>query len=358
MKKTYNYKTLFIQITLLIGLHFFSVEVKCQDAQFSQFYNSPLTMNPSLAGAFNGDIRMLANYRDQWGSISIPYKTFAFSFDMGLMKEAVRTGFLGLGVSVLSDKAGSSQLGLNQINLSLAYHAQISGHHTLSAGIMGGFAQRNINFSKLKWNSQYNGNNYDPNLPSDETGYSENKSYPDFGAGLQWTYTKGEMYATANNQLFMDAGISIFHLNQPNISFYSSAKSNLPFKIVTHATLQIGFSNSKISLVPSLLYIQQGTMKDIITGGLLRIKLIEESKYTGYIKGAAISFGGLYRVGDAIIPQIQLEFAKYAIGFSYDVNTSGLTEASSGKGGLEISLRFINPNPFTGKSVSKSPRFF
>ena len=358
MKKELYKILLIIPVGLIIGYGFSPYTLEAQDAQFSQFYNSPLTMNPSLTGAFNGDARLLANYRDQWSSISTPYTTFAFSYDMGLRKKKGRTGLLGAGISFLSDKAGSSQLGLNQVNLSLAYHAHISGYSTVSAGIMGGFAQRSINFSELSWNSQYNGDNYDPSLPSDETGYSQNKSYGDFGAGLEWTYTKGEMYATANNQLNINLGMALFHINQPNIAFFSTEKDPLPVKIVLHGNSQIGFGNSKYSLEPSFIYIQQGASKDIIAGALIRIKLQEESKYTGFIKGAALSLGSLYRFGDALIPDIQLEFSGYAMGISYDVNTSGLTYATSGKGGLEVSLRWINPNPFTGKPLSKTPRFF
>ena len=358
MKKILHKNFFFIQLVLLTGIYLFSTEAKCQDAQFSQFYNSPLAMNPSLTGAFNGNDRLLLNYRNQWSSISTPYKTFAFSCDMGLNKKIGNTGFLAAGISFLSDRAGTSQLGLNQVNLSLAYHAQISDYNTVSAGIMGGFAQRSIDFNKLSWNSQYNGNNYDPNLPTDETGYSQNKPYGDFGAGLEWTYSKGEMYATANNQLNINVGFAVFHINQPNIAFFSTEKDPLPIKLVFHGNSQIGFSNSKCSIVPSFLYVQQGASKDIIAGGMFRIKLQEESKYTGFIKGAALSIGSLYRVGDAFIPNMELEFSGYAMGISYDVNTTGLTYATSGKGGLEISLRWINPNPFTNKPAIKTPRFF
>jgi len=361
MKTIINKQLFVIPVIILMGCFLHSTRLKAQDAQFSQFYNSPLSMNPSLTGAFNGGIRLLANYRDQWHSISksAPYKTFAFSYDMGLMKKAENTGFLGIGISFLSDKAGDSQFGLNQVNLSLAYHVQISGYHTLSGGVMGGFAQRSINFNNLQWSSQCIDGNYDPNLPSYETGYSSNKSYSDFGAGIQWTYSKGEIYSTANNQFNMNTGISFFHVSQPNVSFYSASKDNLPIKMVIHTNMLISFKNTKQSLIPSFEYIQQGPLKNIVAGILLRLKLMDESKYTGRVKGAAISLGGNCRIGDALIPQVMMEFANYAIGLSYDVNTSGLTGVTSGKGGFEISLRYINPNPFTGKSIStKTPRFF
>jgi type IX secretion system PorP/SprF family membrane protein len=358
MKKQLYKILLLATAGLIIGYSLSAYKTQAQDTHFSQFYFSPLTMNPALAGAFNGNVRLITNYRDQWQSVTTPYKTFAFSCDMGMFKKKVSSGFLGAGISFLSDKAGDSELGLNQANLSLAYHVQVSGYNSLSAGIQCGYAQRNINFEKLTWDNQFDGSSYNSALPSNENTMSNNLSYLDLGAGLQWTYAKGEMYSTANTQLYMNAGISVFHLNQPNISFNSTSKDNLPLKLVMHSAFQIGIKNSRISLAPSFLFMQQGSLQNIVVGTLIRYKLIEESKYTGFIKGAAISFGGHYRTGDAFIPSVQLEIAQYAIGISYDINTSNLKNASYGKGGIEFSLRFYNPNPFTGKSISKTPRLF
>jgi hypothetical protein len=44
------------------------------------------------------------------------------------------------------------------------------------------------------------------------------------------------------------------------------------------------------------------------------------------------------------------EFSNYAVGISYDVNFSKLVTASSFKGGLEVSIRFVTPNPFGARS--------
>ena len=336
-------------------------ETKAQDAHFSQFYYSPLTLNPALSGGFDGGIRALANYRDQWRSISTPYKTFAFSYDMSVLRKGPLSNFLGVGLSVVSDKAGDTQLGLNQVNLSLAYHVRLSTYNMIAAGIQGGFGQQSMDFNKIKWGSQYNGTEYDPDLPSNETSYVNSKSYPDFAAGLQWTFSKGEIYSTANNQLNFNAGVSFYHVSQPNTSFYTTSIDNdkLPFKMVFHASSLIGFRNAKTSIIPSFVYMQQGPLKNILAGATFRYQLVDPSKYTGNIKGAAVSLGCHYRIGDAVIPNFQLEVAQYAVGVSYDVNISGLTAVTSGKGGLEVSLRFINPNPFTGRQIStKTPRLF
>jgi type IX secretion system PorP/SprF family membrane protein len=353
--KTVSLKIKLVIFAIFITCFFYGqIKLSAQDLHFSQYYNSPLSLNPALTGAFKGTIRLLTNYRNQWGSISVPCKTYAFSSDFSLMNKSHKKGQLGAGISFYSDKAGTSQLSSTQINLSVAFHEQISTYNVFSAGIQGGFAQRSINFNKLKWDNQYNGFVYDPSLPTYETNFNDNLLYTDFAGGLQWEFSRKDFIAKSIDQLDINAGFAIFHINQPNISFYSFSKDVLPIKIVLYGNSQIGLKDSKVSLLPSIIYTQQGPLKNIILGGMVRIKLVDESKYTGFIKGAAFSFGGLCRFRDAIIPVAQLEFANYAIGLTYDVNTSSLSNISYGKGGFEICLRFINPNPFTGRSILMS----
>jgi hypothetical protein len=51
--------------------------------------------------------------------------------------------------------------------------------------------------------------------------------------------------------------------------------------------------------------------------------------------------GGIFlRNKDAIIPSVAVDYNKFRIGFSYDVNISNLKTASNGKGGPEISLTY------------------
>jgi hypothetical protein len=56
---------------------------------------------------------------------------------------------------------------------------------------------------------------------------------------------------------------------------------------------------------------------------------------------------------DAFIPVLSIEFGQYTMGISYDINVSKLKTASSGRGGLELSIRFVSPNPFVYKSASR-----
>lgn len=104
-----------------------------------------------------------------------------------------------------------------------------------------------------------------------------------------------------------------------------------------------------MALAPGFFYYRQGAVQEIYAGGMIRYKLKQDSKYTGLQKGAAISVGGFIRARDALVATMLFEYSQYAIGLSYDVNTSLLRTASNGRGGFEISLRFVNPNPFLYK---------
>ena len=344
------------------------VKVKAQDLHFSQFYNTPLLLNPALTGSFSGGFRLSTCYKNQWQSISPePYRTFTFSGEKNFRLKLLND-YIGAGLTFFTDKAGLSQFGLNHINATCAFHKRFSPKNEITIGLLGGIAQQSVNFASLQWPSQYNGAGYDPTMPSNEVDPS-NKLLGDFSGGVTWNYTKGgEMYATANNQFNVNLGVSFFHIIPPNQSVYpkkervattsgySLTEDRSSIKIMMHGFTIIGFNNDKMAVVPSFMYVLQGPLQDRLVGASLRFLLADASKHTGFMKGAALSLGGHYRVGDAVLPAILLEIDQYALGISYDINTSNLTTASSGKGGIEISLRYISPLP---KPIpTKTPRFF
>jgi type IX secretion system PorP/SprF family membrane protein len=329
----------------------FTFLATAQDIHFSQFWMAPLIQNPAMAGA-EYDMQAGLNYKDQWKSVETPYKTINASYDMALSKQDKKDGFWAGGINVFSDKAGDSEMGTLQANLSFAYHLYISDKSKLGLGVMGGFVQRSINYSSLKWGSQYNGYNYDSSLPAGEPLGVTSISYVDLGTGLVWTYDKGEKYMTGNDQVKATAGVAVFHPHQPDYSFYKTGEK-LNMKYVAHANVLIGVGNSLLSIVPGFIYYRQGSASELLAGSMFRYLLKAESQYTGFITGSALSFGAHFRTRDAFIASMLLEMGSYSLGVSYDLNTSDLNTASSGRGGIEISLRFLNPNPFLSKSSKR-----
>src|SRR4030095_6911454 len=57
-------KTLRIMLIIFVTAESFSLHA--QDPSFSQFFSSPLNINPALTANINADWRLISNYRDQW----------------------------------------------------------------------------------------------------------------------------------------------------------------------------------------------------------------------------------------------------------------------------------------------------
>ncbi len=323
-----------------------NITVRGQDMHFSQTWMTPLLLNPALAGA-ESKMRGVLIHRNQWSSVASPYVTTGISWDMEIpRKEKSLKGFHAVGLTLYYDKAGDAQLKTFNGSFTYAYHVFLNENSTLGAGFSGGFLQHSIDYSPLQWMNQYNGSSYDPSLPTGEpltasTAFTE----PDLGAGLHYAYGKGERYMTANDQVRYNGGVAVHHVNRPKNSFYDSGEK-LNMKIVAYANAIAGISNSNFSMVPGILFMQQGKTTELILGNMFRYVLRDESKYTGFAHASALSLGVHYRSQDAVITSLLFEIASYAIGISYDVNVSGLNTVSNGHGGFEISLRFLNPNPF------------
>jgi len=106
-------------------------------------------------------------------------------------------------------------------------------------------------------------------------------------------------------------------------------------------------------LEPSYLVMIQAGHHEVTAGMMIKYIMQDASKYTGRKKPAAFSLGGYYRYTDAFIVATRYEFSNYSIGMSYDVNLSDLKTASKSRGGFEISLRFMTPNPFSKTTTTK-----
>lgn len=341
---------------LCLPLVLLTFAMSAQDWHFSQFYMAPLIVNPGLTGAFNGDIRAGLNYKSQWASVASPYKTFALSYDMALMKRKWEKSYLGAGAVIIRDVAGDANLSTTQANLSVASIIKVGEKQRVSLGIQGGFAQRSMSPEKQRWDNQYDlsqPGGYNQGIDSKESKNVFNEFYfGDFSGGLSWTYSLSESNLASNDQKSFNAGVAFHHINRPKQGFgnpealVGKEGKDMYGRIVAHGGAFIGIQSFHSALLPSFIYMQQGPSKEANFGMLIRYGIKEESKVTGIFRETAILFGGYYRAGDAFIPSVMLEYANFALGVTYDINVSALKAASNAQGGIEISLRYLTPNPF------------
>lgn len=327
--------------------------LKAQDVHFTQFNFAPLQVNPGNAGS-EYDIRLTMNYRNQWSSVASPYSTIGGAYDMRLKK--IGEGVLCGGMYFYNDKAGNSKMGTTQGDLALAYHLTISRGQTLGLGVMGGYGQKSINTSSLTWGNQFDGANYNGALPTGEpVSGALTKGFVDLGAGMVYTFKQNERYITGNDQKGASVGFAVMHVQQPDVSFYGGHKEPLYRRYVFHGNGLIGVGNSRISLAPGFMFAMQGKAKELLIGTNVRYRLQEDSHYTGFVSGASLSLGAWYRNNDAMCMNFLFQFSGYSIGMAYDINLSDLAQASNGKGGFEIAIRYVYPN--SGATKSSSTRF-
>lgn len=340
----------------------FAGNANAQDIHFSQFYEEPLDMNPAMCGAFPGMILGELNYRTQWSSVAgsgYGFSTMAATAEYHNLLKNWTKGYLSPGLNFYSDQSGDAKIGITQVNFTLASGIYLSDRNCLAVGLQAGYAQHSINTANLQWDNQYDQatGQYNPNLGSGEPGIGNSFSYVDFAAGILYSYGTGQTNMTQNDICKFNVGGAIYHISQPQMSYYSGALANAPgtklyMRYVANSSLIYGIPNSNISICPAAVFYMQGPATELDLGSKFRYVLRQESKYTGIHQGSAFDLGCFYRLRDAIIVMAGLEFGSYAFMVSYDVNVSSLTTASSGRGGLELSLRFINPNPFMGGTES------
>lgn len=338
--------------TIVFILAFTSFVSSAQELTYSRKFLTPLMINPGMAGA-DVDIRATINHRNQWSSIVDPYQTSHVSFDSRLSRNVSRNdAFLSLGALFFSDRAGSARLTTNKGQLFVAGNIATSSKSRLSLGLMGGFGQRSIDQSQLTWGNQYDGN-YNPSINSNEDFYVNQFSYFDVGSGLVWSYGEDSRFIGSNDDFRIKVGYSIYHLGLQKYSFEIEGGYSSGMRHILFSNAEIGIGQSRLTVIPELYYSRQKSFNELIVGSGFRYLLQEGSKVTGFIKEMAITPSLSYRVGDALIAALDIQYAHYTFGFSYDVNTSTLSQATNGRGAIEFHLRFQMPNPFIWKARAR-----
>ena len=342
MKKLITYRILAV-VALATGLQ---LTAAAQDLQFSQFFEAPLLRNPSLAGLFDGDVRVQGVYRNQWSSISNPYQTGSLNAEY---KFPVGKGddFFTAGVQFMFDRAGTVALTTTQFLPAVNFHKSLSGSRNtyLSLGFMGGVVSRRLDPSRMTTNNQYDGFTYNGSLPTGEV-FQTNYSYLDMNVGMSLSTTLG-----ADEQHLIFGGIAYHHFNKPVNAFYQNI-NHLP-KWVLSGGLKIKADFMSYWTFQGDYY-KQGPSQSAVAGVTYSRKFGDED-----IPGYVLHLGSYYRYKDAVIPVVKLDVFPLSISFSYDINVSQLRTVSVGRGGFETAVTYINylNNDNSSKDKTKCPKF-
>lgn len=323
----------FLQISLLlVTAGFAGTKASAQvDPHFSQYYVYPAWLNPALTGAFDGQFRVAAIHRNQWGNISTPFSTFGVSGEVTTNKN------INLGISAMKQTAGDGGYGYTTAYASVAYTGArwgVNNTKRLYLGLQVGIIQRRFDRNKMTFGDQWNPVfGFNPGTPSAEVLSRTSATAFDVGAGAM--YFDAQPGKKAN--LF--AGFSASHLTKPEDRFSSTGSEPFPMRYTAHAGIRFTLS-SQFSITPNFLYLSQGTATEKMIGAYGQYKATPE---------VDLLVGANYRFEDAISPFVGFTYKGLMIGASYDINSSDLGKLVNGSNSFEISVSFI------GRKSTKTP---
>jgi type IX secretion system PorP/SprF family membrane protein len=321
-----------------------------QDPNFSQFFSSPLTLNPALTGKFDGSFRIAGNYRNQWPTINNAFVTKTVSIDFGVLKNRLaEIDQMGVGILAVTDRAGDGVMVTNYAGLSLAYHKGLDedGFHQIGAGFQGTYVNKRLDINLVKFADQLTPLGFIGVTNEIFDSKQVNVSYVDINAGILYN-------GSTNGYNNFYIGASMYHINRPKESFQGG-----DYLLAPRTTLQAGgkipvgsYHNFNISTNYSF----QAGAKSLMLGGAFsyNVNNSDEDPTNVYL-GAWTRISST--INDAIIPYIGLEFKSIHLGYTYDINISPLKIASNSIGGNELSLIFIKKPSDPNAKKLNCPRF-
>lgn len=304
-----------------------------QDVHFSTFDANPLFLNPANTGFTSNSFRLGSVFRNQWSTVSNGYNSYLLSLEMSPYYNRARKEGLGIGISLISDIAGSLNYGQRTISLSSAYYKSLCNKtdNIISFGLIGSYSSWGYDYDKTQFSREN----------EDFEGVLLNSINTfDLGLGLHWAFKP-------NKFNHIESGIALYHINKPKFSYYEDSDIIIPLKFNIYFSDLILISDN-YSIKPSILFQKQNQYNEIIFGGDLKLNYSQT-----IFEQKILSLGLYYRVVDALIAMVKYQYNNLNMGLSYDINLSKLTPASRTYGGVELWILY-SFNAFKYRQTSSS----
>ncbi|MBP4142460.1 PorP/SprF family type IX secretion system membrane protein [Flavobacterium sp. P4023] len=313
-------KLLFIIISFCIYS-----KAKAQDPVFTQYFLVPETLNPGFSGFMETTYTGII-HREQWPDLDLKIDTdYAF---LNTWNENISSGY---GISVLNQRENASKYNFTQINANYAYRVRINDDWYFRPALEVGFGLKSFAFQNLLLEDQINirtgitnASSIDPLLRNDKI------TFFDASAGM--------VFNTDN----MWIGLSMKHLNKPNISF--SEDGNLPlntffslstgYEFLLANYIDVQFFPYATKMFVTSNYMQQGRYNRLDLGA----SILFEKMFFG---ATAVTNPAKNGLNSQLVTSVNLftglQYEHLRLGIAYDLNTSKMGKTG---GVYELSLTY------------------
>lgn len=295
-----------------------------QDVAFTQSFMIPESINPSFSGFYQTTKAGLLYKNQQWSGFNFNLNSQFIYFD-----DWYPTLNSGIGISLINHQETVTNYSLKQVNLSWAYDVQIDYDWHFRPSISVGFGFKDYGFDNLLFEDQINvfqniinSNTFDP------IALNENVRYFDFGASFLF------------NNDYSWIGLTLRHLNRPNVSMVSQGDAPLDIFVSLHASLELPVLNynddNSIFLITN--FMMQGKYDRFDLG----LQYVFDRFSVGLTAATnPIQTSEKSHFVTSINPVIGMAWEGFKFGYSYDFNLSRI----GGDGGISefsISYDFLN----------------
>ncbi|NCI47480.1 PorP/SprF family type IX secretion system membrane protein [Sediminibacterium soli] len=319
-------------LTAVTALLLAITQLRAQDPVFSQFYSSPLSVNPALAGNGDASWRIVGNRRSQWlGEGVEPLTTTSICFDGKLFKqEAKESNYIAGGLMFLQDRGLSGAYKSNSFHFIVSSHVGLDEDemHGLSIGLGGTYSNTVINFAELSFPQQLGPSGFNRALPTQEPYLSNIQPYFSMFAGIN--------YSLVSEGASFDFGVSGYRFLKTARSALNDKEQIDPPRYNIHADYQTFLSDKWVFNSNAICMLESNLNSWTAGVNFGRLFGDEESP-------SVINAGIWYRSKEAVIPYLGFGYRNLQAGFTYDVPVGTYKSSLGNLKTYEISLIFRSP---------------
>ena len=294
-----------------------------QDPIHTQFFMIPETLSSSLTGG-KQSTRAGIIHRTQWAGLNFSVNT-QFAFADNWFEEVSS----GIGISVLNHQETTTRYNFTQVNLNYAYQFSISDSWNVRPSISLGYGSKDFGFQNLILEDQINifsgvinGTSFDP------IDLDESIRFIDFSASV--------LFNNENSWV----GLTVKHLNKPNISMRFSGQESLEMFMSLHGSLNIPFgsykNDNKLFVLANVM--QQGSYNRVDLGAKYQM-----DRFSFALLGATNpnKVDPNSHLLTSVNAFVGMDWEGFVFGYSYDFNMSDIGQ-TGGVYELSISYDFLN----------------
>ncbi len=342
------------RFTWMIVFVWLATMVYGQDFHYTQYFHSPLGVNPALTGAFYGSYRINGIYRDQYrGSAYKPFSGFSINVDAPIIRGLRKQDWVGVGLRMEQNKAGALGQKLNYYAMGASYHYSLDKKQT----------------SILSLGAQYGTGGYSYDIPPDDAFASQitgnpseqatsfgtpsgggGSSNPSIKGGDLNDLAVGLLYNLRNPKTGGDIklGFAVEGILNPNRGRRAQDRKGIGLNIF--GAMETVFTR-RLSLSSGAYFYSNKKANALIVNGIVNYKMKPKNDLTLH---AGLGARNLR----AALVFLGLTIKGIRAGLSYDLDIAGSTPATGGHKSIELAVGytgfiFKKPKP---KPVIYCPR--